>query len=182
MPKAQGKLPTGPDGSILIGLGANLPSERFGPPRQTLEAAIAELAAGGIALLKRSRWYESAPIPASDQPWFVNGVAAAETELDPEALLGRLHEIEAAFGRIRREINAPRALDLDLLAFGTLVRHAPPPILPHPRLASRAFVLVPLAEIEPGWRHPESGLAVETLIARLPPGQKIRMLEERAPP
>jgi 2-amino-4-hydroxy-6-hydroxymethyldihydropteridine diphosphokinase len=155
---------------ILLGLGANLDHPRYGPPRQTLEAALEALQAGGIAVLARSRWYRSAPVPPSDQPWFLNAVASVETSLSPEALLARLHEIEARFGRSRRRPNEARVLDLDLLAYHDRVS-APGavPVLPHPRLAERAFVVLPLLEIAPDWRHPESGLSTAELARRLDP-------------
>jgi 2-amino-4-hydroxy-6-hydroxymethyldihydropteridine diphosphokinase len=163
-------------------LGANLPSERFGGPRQTLEAALVELERRGVRVLRRSRWYESAPVPRSDQPWYVNGVAAVETALGPEALLAVLHAIEHDFGRVRGARNAARAVDLDLLAYGDLVRRGPEaPLLPHPRAAERAFVLLPLAEIAPGWCLPGSGQTVEALAARLPPDQEIRPLDVAGP-
>lgn len=163
---------------ILIGLGANLPSERFGSPRETLEAALSELAHRGLRILRRARWYESAPVPPSGQPWYVNGVVAVETALGPEALLTVLHEVERRFGRIRGERNSARVVDLDLLAYGEMVRPGPgAPILPHPRAAERAFVLLPLAEIAPGWQLPGSGRSVEELIAALPEGQQIRPLQ-----
>jgi 2-amino-4-hydroxy-6-hydroxymethyldihydropteridine diphosphokinase len=164
---------------ILIALGANLPTERHGPPRAALDSALAELERWGVRILRRSRWYESAPVPLSDQPWFVNGVAEVATALGPEALLQLLHEVEAAFGRVRREVNAPRTLDLDLIAYGDLVRQAggPPPVLPHPRMESRAFVLLPLAEIRPGWRHPVLGRTAAELATDLPKDQPIRPLQ-----
>jgi len=90
---------------ILIGLGANLPSQA-GPPAATLAAAIDHLADAGIVTLQRSRWFVSAPLPASDQPWFVNGVIAVATALEPAALLAELHRVEAAFGQHRR-VHAP---------------------------------------------------------------------------
>src|SRR5215831_10521029 len=159
-------------GPILIGLGANLPSPEHGPPVATLKAALAALAGRGLRIRARSRWWESAPVPISDQPWYVNGVVEIETALAPTALLAVLHEVEAGFGRLRSVPNAPRILDLDLLAYGTLVREGPePPLLPHPRMADRAFVLYPLREIEPGWRHPATGVGVDELIARLPADQ-----------
>src|SRR5262245_43879370 len=130
---------------ILIGLGANLAHPRFGPPRATLEAALQALAARGLVLQARSPWYRTAPIPASDQPWFVNGVAAVATAPAPAALLDLLLGLEAEFGRVRAERNAPRLLDLDLLAYGELVSGpGEVPVLPHPRLHERAFVLLPL--------------------------------------
>jgi 2-amino-4-hydroxy-6-hydroxymethyldihydropteridine diphosphokinase len=164
---------------ILIALGANLPTERFGPPRAALEAALSEMSRRGVRVLARSRWWESAPVPPSDQPWFVNGVAEVATPLEPEALLALLHEVEASFGRVRREVNAPRTLDLDLLAYGDLVRgeEGPPPTLPHPRMASRAFVILPLAEIRPHWRHPVLGLTAADLARALPKEQAIRPLQ-----
>lgn len=161
---------------ILIALGSNLPSPEHGSPRAVLEAALGRLLADGrVRLVRRSRWYESAPVPASDQPWFVNGVALVETDLPPGELLERLHAVEAAFGRVRAVRNEARILDLDLIAYGELVTGAEArPALPHPRLAERAFVLLPLAEVAPGWRDPRSGETVETLVARLPVGQQIR--------
>jgi 2-amino-4-hydroxy-6-hydroxymethyldihydropteridine diphosphokinase len=164
---------------ILIALGANLPTERFGPPRAALEAALSELPRRGMRVLARSRWWESAPVPPSGQPWFVNGVAEVATAFGPEALLALLHAVEAEFGRVRREVNAPRTLDLDLLAYGDLIRteDGPPPVLPHPRMATRAFVLLPLAEIKPDWRHPVLGLTVAELARALPKDQPIRPLQ-----
>jgi 2-amino-4-hydroxy-6-hydroxymethyldihydropteridine diphosphokinase len=159
------------EGPILIGLGANLPG-RHGSPRQACEAALTMLEAEGVRVVRRSRWYESAPVPPSGQPWYVNGVVAVETALAPADLLALLHRIEAAFGRERRERNEARVLDLDLLAYGTRVNDGPgSPLLPHPRLAERAFVLLPLAEVAPGWIDPRSGRPVADLIAALPAGQ-----------
>ena len=165
------------EGPILVGLGANLPSLLHGRPAATLEAALKVLAARGLRVLSRSRWWESSPVPASDQPWYVNGVTEVATPLGPEALLALLHEVEAEFGRVRSLPNAPRVLDLDLLAHGTAVREGPvPPVLPHPRLAGRGFVLFPLAEIWPRWRHPLTGRSVAEMIAELPVGQIVRPL------
>jgi 2-amino-4-hydroxy-6-hydroxymethyldihydropteridine diphosphokinase len=164
--------------TILIALGANLPSERFGAPRATLEAALVAIAAAGVTILKRSSWWESEPVPASDQPWYVNGVASVATALEPGPLLALLHRIEAEFGRVRGARNEARLLDLDLLAYGERRRDGPePPLLPHPRLADRAFVLLPLAEVAPDWHHPVTGQSVRQLITQLPPGQKIRRVE-----
>jgi 2-amino-4-hydroxy-6-hydroxymethyldihydropteridine diphosphokinase len=152
---------------ILIGLGANLPGPD-GPPAATLAAALAALPAEGVAVARRSRWYRSAPVPPSDQPWFVNGVAALETALAPAALLALLHRLEARWGRRRRVTNEARPIDLDLLAYDDRVETGGL-VLPHPRLHARAFVLLPLRDIAPGWRHPTLGLTVEELIRRLPP-------------
>jgi 2-amino-4-hydroxy-6-hydroxymethyldihydropteridine diphosphokinase len=162
---------------ILVGIGANLASARYGPPLSTVEAALAALPRAGIAVTAHSRWFESAPVPLADQPWYVNGVAIVTSALAPRALLDQLHAIEAAFGRVRGERNAPRVLDLDLLAHGTQVlAEAGGLVLPHPRLAERAFVLLPLADVAPDWRHPATGLGVPEMLANLPAGQVVRPL------
>ena len=163
---------------ILIGLGANLPSAEFGPPPASLDAALRMLQQSGVVVLKRSRWYRTAPVPASDQPWFVNGVAAVETALDPAALLTLMQSIETHFGRVRRERDAARVLDLDLLDYAGRVSEGGAPFLtlPHPRLTERAFVLLPLAEVAPGWRHPATGMGVDELLQRLPTGQAVKLL------
>ena len=162
---------------ILIGLGANLPSLRHGPPRAALEAALLALADAGVRVIARSRWYESAPVPPSDQPWFVNGVVRVETASDPTKLLDLLLAIERGLGRERRTANAPRVMDLDLLAYGEVISDgAEGPVLPHPRLHERAFVLLPLREIAPDWRHPALGRGVGELIEALGGDQEIRPL------
>lgn len=160
---------------ILIGLGANLPS-RHGGPRETLEAALAALDRDGIRVVRRSPWYRSAPVPASDQPWFVNGVAQLESDLPPDALLARLHAVEAAFGRARSVPNAARAIDLDLLDHDGRIAQAGP-ILPHPRLHERAFVLLPLRDLAPDWRHPVTGAGIEAMLRAVDPGQTTILLD-----
>ena len=159
---------------ILIGLGANLPSVN-GPPRRTLEIALTRLRARGVVIVACSHWYETAPVPVSDQPWYVNAVARVETQLDPVSLLSCLHDIERGFGRIRTVVNAPRAIDLDLLAYDDRVE-AGPPHLPHPRLNDRAFVLFPLRDVAPDWIDPRTGVSLATLLARLSPDQDTRRL------
>jgi 2-amino-4-hydroxy-6-hydroxymethyldihydropteridine diphosphokinase len=154
---------------ILIGLGANLPSA-LGPPLATLEAALAALEKTRVAILARSPWYRSAPVPASDQPWYVNAVASIATALGPVELLALLHQVEARIGRERRTRNEPRAVDLDILDYDGLVR-ADAPMLPHPRMQARGFVLLPLRDVAPGWRHPVSGAGLAELIAALPADQ-----------
>jgi 2-amino-4-hydroxy-6-hydroxymethyldihydropteridine diphosphokinase len=165
-------------GAIYIGLGANLPHPTYGPPVDTLTAALAALGARGITLRRVSPWYRSAPVPASDQPWYVNAVAEIATDLPADRLLAELHAVEAEFGRIRTAANAPRAIDLDLLDYhGEIAAGGPGrATLPHPRAAERAFVLRPLADLAPDWRHPASGKAIQALVAALPPGQVIERL------
>jgi 2-amino-4-hydroxy-6-hydroxymethyldihydropteridine diphosphokinase len=159
-------------------VGANLPSEPFDSPREACEAALARLAELDVTVVRQSRWYTSAPVPPSDQPWFVNGVAVVATELGPADLLATLHRIENEFGRVRRVRNEARVIDLDLLAYGDLVLgEGEGLVLPHPRLRTRAFVLLPLAEVAPDWRHPVSGESVADLIGALPADQAAMPLE-----
>ena len=151
---------------ILIALGANLPSTA-GPPAATLKSALDRLANQGVKIRSVSSFYESPAWPDPADPKFVNAVAVVETALQPVELLALLHGIETAHGRLRSTVNAPRSLDLDLLDYdGRLISDGV--TLPHPRLAQRAFVLVPLAEIAPAWRHPVTGQSVGELLDGLP--------------
>ena len=130
----------------------------------------------------RSRWYLSEPVPPSDQPWYVNGVAAVETRLTPAALLTALLLLETRFGRRRSTPNAARTLDLDLIDYDGRQCASERLTLPHPRLHERRFVLVPLAEIAPDWRHSRFALTASELLRRLAPGHPVCALGEPAPP
>ena len=153
---------------ILVAIGANLPDVTGRDALGTCRWAADELRLiPGLALLRLSRWYASRPVPDLDQPDFVNGMAALVGQVEPDALLTRLHQIEDAAGRVRSVPNAARTLDLDLIAHGTLVRAGPGPVLPHPRAHLRAFVLAPLRDAAPGWRHPTLGATVEELLAAI---------------
>ena len=157
---------------ILVAIGSNLPHPVHGAPIRVCEAAVKAISISECRILSVSQWFSSAPVPVSDQPDFVNGVVSVETDLSPARLLGKLHGIEADFGRQRGVPNAARTLDLDLIAFGDLVMNdGKAPILPHPRLSGRAFVLFPLLDVAPDWIHPVSGVSVSELAAALPRGQ-----------
>jgi 2-amino-4-hydroxy-6-hydroxymethyldihydropteridine diphosphokinase len=161
---------------VLIGLGGNLPDPRFGAPRRVLAAALAALAAEGVRVDARSSWYRSAPLPPSDQPWYVNAVARLATTRDPLALLVLMQRVERQFGRVRGAPNAARTVDLDLLDFDGLEIETEFLVLPHPRLHLRRFALVPLAEIAPLWRHPGLGLSAAELLAGLGEEQELHPL------
>jgi 2-amino-4-hydroxy-6-hydroxymethyldihydropteridine diphosphokinase len=132
----------------------------------TLKAALAALEDRGVRVLALSPFHQTQAWPDPADPPFTNAVAEIETQLQPFALLGLLHEVETAFGRKRSVLNAPRTLDLDLLDYRGRVENDEVE-LPHPRMGFRRFVLEPLAEIAPGWRHPVTGQTVEALLRAL---------------
>jgi 2-amino-4-hydroxy-6-hydroxymethyldihydropteridine diphosphokinase len=162
---------------ILVGIGSNLSGAGYETPLATAIAGLRALPAIGAAIVAASPWYLSAPVPVSDQPWFANSVARLTSDLAPEALLARLLDLEARFGRTRGARNAARVLDLDLLDHDGARRDTPALTLPHPRLHERRFVLAPLCDIAPEWRHPRLGLTAAVLLARLPPGQEVRRVD-----
>jgi len=167
----------------LVAIGSNLPVPGHDGPLQVCEAALRAMEAAGLRVLAVSSWYETDPVPPSDQPPYVNGVAEVATRLGPEALLARLLAVESGFGRERTVRDAARTLDLDLLAAGDAVRAGPvPPVLPHPRMHLRPFVLVPLAEVAPGWRHPVLGLTAAGMLAGLADAGGVRRIAGTVPP
>ncbi len=159
---------------IFVGIGANLSSPLHGPPLATCKAALVAMEEAGIRIVRRSRWYRSAPVPVSSQPWYINAVVEVACSLAPVELLTLLGRIENDFGRLRSSPNIARILDLDLLAASDTVIEATMGIeLPHPRMHERAFVLLPLAELAPDWVHPVSGKSLAGLIAALSPEQLV---------
>ncbi|MBL4918440.1 2-amino-4-hydroxy-6-hydroxymethyldihydropteridine diphosphokinase [Szabonella alba] len=186
---------------ILVAFGANLPNDAVTPARQpaaTLRAALTDLAAEGLRLRLISPFYATPCFPAGAGPDYVNAVAAFDPPLtsdaatDPVQILDRLHRVEARHARLRISRWAGRTLDLDLLAMGdrilpdvatesrwrlmdpALQRQKAPDrlILPHPRIADRAFVLVPLCDVAPDWRHPATGLTATDMLNSLPQGDR----------
>src|SRR5215469_13405414 len=148
----------------VIALGGNLPGA-YPSMALALAAAAGRLPEAGFTVLAISRWWRSAAWPDPADPPFLNGVVLATTDLEPDQALRALHRIEAAFGRDRKAPNAPRTLDLDLIALGRAVLKGPPLTLPHPRAAERLFVMGPLAEVAPEWRHPVLGRTAAELAA-----------------
>jgi 2-amino-4-hydroxy-6-hydroxymethyldihydropteridine diphosphokinase len=152
---------------ILIALGGNLPSGA-GQPADTLKRALGELERQGVEIREVSAFYETPAWPDPADPAFVNAVVAVKTSLQPVELLMLLHGVETDFGRLRSAANAARTLDLDLLDYDGRVMAEPELTLPHPRIAMRSFVLVPLRDVAPGWRHPVTGQGLAELLEALP--------------
>ncbi|WP_170398739.1 2-amino-4-hydroxy-6-hydroxymethyldihydropteridine diphosphokinase [Ruegeria arenilitoris] len=171
----------------VIALGANL-NLRSSGPKVTLQRAIDAILRQGVVIRAVSRFFETPCFPAGAGPDYVNAAALIETEKTPAEVLQLLHEVEHEFGRERVQRWGMRTLDLDLVCYDDLILPDPaeydhwlnlPPeaqkqqapeqlILPHPRLQDRAFVLVPMADIAPDWRHPVLGRTVIEMVASLP--------------
>jgi 2-amino-4-hydroxy-6-hydroxymethyldihydropteridine diphosphokinase len=155
----------------IIALGSNLRGE-YESSRALLEATVARLPVAGFRVIKISNWWKSVAWPNADDPEYLNGVALVETGLAPREALGALMDLERAFGRRRDRMNAPRTLDLDLIALGRLVADEPEIVLPHPRAHQRLFVMGPLAEVAPNWIHPVLGQTAEALQTSAPIGRE----------
>lgn len=160
---------------MIVALGSNM-SGGFASSEALLEAALARFPEAGLPVLDRSRWWRSTAWPDPDGPEYRNGVALVEAKAGSDSVLEALFSIERAFGRTRQARNAPRTLDLDLIAYGREVRDAPGLVLPHPRAHERLFVMGPLAEIAPDWVHPALGRTAADLAAEAATGRDARPL------
>ena len=157
------------DAAVFVALGCN-DKGAWASCREALEAGLARFRPEGIDVVARSSWWSSQAWPDPADPPFLNGVVAVQTALDPHALMAALGRIEDAFGRQRSVRNAPRTLDLDLIAYGRMSGDLDGLILPHPRAAERRFVMGPLAEIAPDWVHPLSARTASSLALSAPVG------------
>ncbi|SOB93454.1 2-amino-4-hydroxy-6-hydroxymethyldihydropteridinediphosphokinase [Rhodobacter sp. JA431] len=186
--------------TFFIAFGANLPSF-VGSPAQSIVTAMDFLRSEALNLKAISRFYRSPAFPAGSGPDYVNGCAVFEATLPAEATLAALHRVEARLGRVREKRWGARGIDLDLIAVGQTILPDPQTqahwrglpleqqmteapdqlILPHPRLADRAFVLIPFAEIAPLWRHPATGKTVQEMVQSLDPAEKAALVPFSAP-
>lgn len=157
-----------------MALGSNLPGP-YTSREALLEAALAALPEAGMALVTRSTWWASAAWPDPAGPEYLNGVAIVATDLSPAAAMAALHAVEERFGRERGEANAPRTLDLDLVAHGRSVLDGEL-TLPHPRAHDRLFVMGPLVELASAWVHPVSGEPAFRLAANASIGRDARSI------
>ena len=153
------------DQAVIVALGSNLAGE-FASREALLEAALEVLASPALRVTRVSGWWQSAAWPDPSQPSYLNGVAMIETSFSLRQTLTALHAVEERFGRTRRNPNAARTLDLDLIAYGREVVDDGDVIVPHPRAAERLFVMGPLAELAPDWVHPVLGETAEVLAGR----------------
>ena len=163
--------------TVYLALGSNV-----GDRAANLTAALAQLAAAGVRILRVSSIYETEPVGFAAQHWFYNLVLEAETDLFPLQLLARIAKIEHALGRVRSVRNGPRTLDIDIVLYGRAVVRSAQLEIPHPRMTERRFVLAPLAELAPDLRHPITHEPIRVLLESAP-DQAIRRLDLKlAPP
>ena len=155
--------------AVYLSLGSNV-----GDRDENLKAAIAALPAAGVQVRRVSSFYETEPVDYLDQAWFLNCVVQAETELPPLELLRRLRGVEARMGSKKLIAKGPRLIDIDILLYGQETMDTSELQVPHPRMAQRRFVLVPLAEIAPGLRHPSWPGTAQELLAETPDKSEVR--------
>jgi 2-amino-4-hydroxy-6-hydroxymethyldihydropteridine diphosphokinase len=155
---------------VYIALGSNV-----GDRAAMLERAITAMNSAGIRVSRQSSFYVTEPVDALGQAWFLNGVVEAQTSLLPLQLLHALLRIERELGRRRIAPHGPRTIDLDILFYGSSVIRSKELQVPHPRLSERRFVLVPLAQIAPEFRHPALHTSVAQLLAETPDRSEVRL-------
>jgi len=158
---------------VYLSLGANL-----GDREKNLRDAIDHLERAGLQIARVSSLYETEPMDLHEQPWFLNLVVEAQTDLFPHQLLQRIQRIELAMGRKRLVPKGPRNIDIDILLYGNFVIHSERLEVPHPRLAERRFVLAPLAELAPDLRHPVSRHTVREMLREVA-GQAVKKTGDR---
>lgn len=149
---------------VYLSLGSNI-----GDRERNLRDALDRLAAAGVRVLRVSPIYETEPVDLAEQRWFLNLVVEAETDLFPLQLLARTQRIERALGRVRTVPKGPRTIDIDILLYANSVIHSATLEIPHPRIAERRFVLVPLAGLAPNLRHPVTHQTVQEMLDAAPP-------------
>ncbi|MBO0911205.1 MAG: 2-amino-4-hydroxy-6-hydroxymethyldihydropteridine diphosphokinase [Acidobacteria bacterium] len=155
---------------VYLSLGSNL-----GDRTANLCQAIEKLSELG-AVVAVSSFYETEPVGAGPQPWFLNCAVRLDTEKMPRQLIAAILNLEQTMGRQRPKERAPRTIDIDILLFGSSIVELPSLTIPHPRLHLRRFVLEPLAEIAPDARHPVFKRTIRELRDALPPGQQVKRL------
>jgi 2-amino-4-hydroxy-6-hydroxymethyldihydropteridine diphosphokinase len=157
--------------TVYLSLGSNV-----GDREANLRAAIAALPPAAVRVTKVSSIYETEPVDYLDQPWFLNCVVEAETELEPRALLRELRALESQLGNIKEFAKGPRKLDLDILLYNTETVATPDLQIPHPRMLKRRFVLTPLAEIAPHLKHPSWPVTAAVFLDNLTDPSRVRRL------
>jgi 2-amino-4-hydroxy-6-hydroxymethyldihydropteridine diphosphokinase len=160
----------------FLGLGSNL-----GRKRENLARARRLLEKNGVRLLRLSAEYRTQPVGDQDQPWFINQVVEAETCLEPSNLLALIKRLEKEMKRRPRSRGGPRRIDIDILLAGRRIVSRPWLRVPHPRLAQRNFVLIPLAEIAPGAIHPVLRKTIRRLLRETNDRSSIQKLKTRQP-
>ena len=153
--------------NLIIAIGGNISNVEGEHPTKLCDSAIDLLKDFKIFVNRQSNWYISDPLPISSQPKYFNKVITAKSSLNELEILNILHSIEKKFGRIRKKVNEPRMIDLDLIDCFGLILNKKNIILPHPRAHLRRFVMEPLLEINPNWHHPIYNIKVSEILKNL---------------
>jgi 2-amino-4-hydroxy-6-hydroxymethyldihydropteridine diphosphokinase len=157
--------------TVYLSLGSNL-----GDRRAQIETALKLLQNEGLCIVKRSSLYETEPVDMVEQPWYLNCVLEAQTDLSPREVLEAIQRIEEQLGRERAIPRGPRTIDIDVLVYEAIVLREPQLEIPHPRMARRRFVLVPFAEIAPALVHPTSHRTIGDLLAACVDSSEVRVI------